>query len=117
MVLGEQDRYAVYSDGQSAIGITWADGELDRGSTPCPRAPPRRSARSTMAARTDVAVEDVSMLFVERGGRVYTLVAETPELLLEAVSGDLPRPGVSPSVGERAQSAGKALLEAFGLGG
>jgi hypothetical protein len=117
MVLGEQDRYAVYSDGQSAIGITWADGELDlrEHSLPAGATEEERSVDNGRAYH--VAAEDVSMLFVERGGRVYTLVAETPEQLLEAVSGDLPRPGVSPSVGERAQSAGKALLEAFGLGG
>lgn len=114
---GEQGRYAVYTAGGAAVGVTWDEGELDVTGRPVPAGAAWHEGELAGRPAFYVEVDGVTVLVVERGSRVYTVVAEVPETMLEQISDDLPSPGTAPSVGQRVQSAGRALLEAFGFGG
>lgn len=117
MAEGAQGRYAVYTAGDSVVGVTWDEGELDVRGHPVPAGAEWHEGELAGRPALYVEADDVSVLVVARGSRVYTVVAEAPEGVLAQISADLPSPGSSPSVGQRVQSAGRALLESFGFGG
>ena len=97
--------------------------DLERGPAHRPSSPPSRAgARATaveVAGNPGFVVTDgdVTVLAVERGSRVYTVVAAAAPAMVELMSGQLPSPDGSTSITDQAASTGKALLETFGIGG
>jgi anti-sigma factor RsiW len=117
LVEGDEGRYAVYSKGNDAIGVTWSEGEL---TSEAPDVPAGEHATLVEVAGNpgfEVTDGGVTLLVVERGSRVYTVVAAAPPAMVELMSGELPSPDGSTSITDHAAATGKALLETFGIGG
>ena len=117
LVEGDEGRYAVYSRGGDVIGVTWTEGQLTSEQPEVPA-----GARATVVEVAgnpgfEVTDGDVTVLAVERGSRVYLVVAAAPPAMVELMSGQLPSPDRSTSITDQAAATGKALLETFGIGG
>jgi len=104
--------FEVYGDGEQEIGITWWDAALGGA--------PRDGAPVTALVVDDgdgwmVQHSQAAVAAVERGDRVYAVVGPTGEDVA-ALAASLPEDQLGSSIADRLRSAGRSLLEAFGVG-
>jgi hypothetical protein len=105
---------AVYVDeNRRRLLLRWADGELDDGELDQGAVPVEVGEEPAWY----VAVGGTGVLAVQRGDRAYVLAGVLSSDELIAVAAAIPVTSDDASVGEQVQAAGRALLEAFGLGG
>ncbi len=100
----------LYADGGRGLDVTWDEGRLDLD----PR-PPGAQLLSVEGQPGWVAVErGLGQLAVQRGERVYAVIGALDVDGALDVATALPAASASRSIVDRAESAGHALLEAFG---
>jgi hypothetical protein len=106
----EGQHFEVYGDGGQEVGITWWDADLG--------GPPDAGSVTDVVAVDDegwmAESDQVAVAVVERGDRVYAVVGPKGEDVASwAVA--LPEDHAGTSVTDRLRSAGRSLLEAFGI--
>ena len=104
--------FEVYGDGEQEVGITWWDAALGGG--------PRDASSVTGVVAVDddgwmAESDQVAVAVVERGDRVYAVVAPKGEDVAGWAAA-LPEDQEAASIADRLRSAGRSLLESFGIG-
>jgi anti-sigma factor RsiW len=103
----------VYSNGDTTLSMFLRPGELDVSALP----DGAEQVSVNGAPAWSVPTAEGVVVFVQRPGIVVVIVGQVPtDAASEVASGPTPRAG-SPSIGDRLESAGRALLQSFGLRG